>query len=426
MMKSTIDRRSLLAWGAAAAASSMTRGRLLARDSAVGANRRLRVGVMGLSRGMAHIDNYLRIEDVEVAYVCDVDRRRLAAGADRVSKQQKSKVSAVEDMRRILDDPAVDAISIAAPNFWHAPAAIVACRAGKHVYVEKPGSHNAHESLQLVATAQQYKRHVQQGVQRRSMPLYIEAIQRLRDGDIGTLRYARCWYDNARGSIGRGQVVEVPEWLNYELWQGPTPHRAYKNNLVHYIWHWHWHWGNGELGNNGVHALDIARWGMDVDVPTLVSYTGGRYHHDDDQETPDTGVAAFHFPNCGITWDHSSCLPRKNERHPFVAFYGDEGSLAITDRGYSVYDSGGKEVASEQQATSQDAHFDNFIAAIRDGASLNAEIGEAQKAALMCHYGNIAYRLGQTLHIDPQTKHVQNVEDLKHLWQREYRPSWEV
>jgi len=381
---------------------------------------------MGLSRGMVHVDNYLRIKDVDVVYVCDVDSRRLATAAERVTKGQKSKVTAVEDMRRILDDPSVDAISIAAPNFWHAPAAILACKAGKHVYVEKPGSHNAHESLQLVATAKQHKRHVQQGVQRRSMPLYIEAIQRLREGDIGTPRYARCWHDGARNSIGRGKTVEVPEWLNYELWQGPTPHRPYKDNLVHYNWHWFWHWGNGELGNNGVHGLDIAGWGMDVNVPTRVSYTGGRYHYEDDQETPDTGVAVFDFPTGGITWDGSSCHSRKHEQHSFVTFYGDKGSLAIDDRGYVVYDAAGKEVVNEKQPTSQEPHFDNFIAAIREDAKLNAEIGEAQKAALMCHYGNIAYRLGETLHVDPETKRVTNVDDFGALWQREYRSGWEV
>lgn len=422
----TFSRRRVLAWGASAMVAGATRRKAFAQDSAVGANRRIRIGVMGLNRGLAHIDNYLRIKDVEVAYVCDVDSRRLAAGAERVSKTQKTRVAAVADVRSMLDDPTVDAISIAAPNFWHAPAAILACQAGKHVYVEKPGSHNAHESLQLVATAKRHKRHVQQGVQRRSMPLYIEAVQRLRDGDIGRLRYARCWYDSARGSIGRGQTTDVPNWLNYDLWQGPIPHRPYKDNLVHYKWHWRWHWGNGELGNNGVHALDIARWGMNVDVPIRVSYTGGRYHFDDDQETPDTGVAAFGFPEVGITWDGSSCHRRKHEHHSFVTFYGDAGSLAVNDRGYTVYDAEGKEVAAEQPPNLHIAHFINFIDAVRDDVRLNAEIAEAQKAALLCHYGNIAYRLGQTLHIDPTTRRVTNDVDLGSLWQREYRSGWEV
>lgn len=390
---------------------------------------RLVVGVVGLGRGKGHLSGFLGAENVEVGYVCDVDNRRLADGAKAVSAKQKDReVKGVEDFRRILEDKNVDILSIALPNFWHTPAAILACQAGKHVYVEKPGSHNPWEAEQLVAAARKHKRQVQMGNQRRSYPNLIEGIQRLREGVIGPVRFARTWYNNARKGIGKGKPAPVPEWLNWQLWQGPTPESPFKDNLVHYNWHWHWHYGGGEMANNGIHALDVARWGLGVDYPKRVTFLGGRYFFDDDQETPDSGSAVFDFGHCGASWDDSSCNPRRAEKPPFIAFYGDGGSLLMGGGNeYTVYDLNGKELHKKSGGPGGGdiPHFQNLADAIRKGTKLNSEIAEGQKSTLMCHLANIAHRTGHTLDIDQKTGRILNDPGAMKLWKREYRPGWE-
>ena len=412
------NRRAFLKTSAAATAL-VSAPAVLAREKP---NQLLRIGVMGLSRGKAHISGFLGLENTEIAYVCDVDKNRLAGGIKYAAGRQSGKEpKGVTDFRTILDDKEVDVLAIAAPNFWHTPAAILACDAGKHVYVEKPGSHNAHEARLIVQAARHHKRLVQMGNQRRSLPSFREGIEKIRAGALGTLRYARCWYDNRRGSIGRGRQVAIPQWLDWKLWQGPTPERPYKDNLVHYNWHWHWHYGGGELANNGVHALDIARWGLGVDYPERVTCNGGRYHHDDDQETPDTADATFDFGKVGISWHGSSCLQRKHEKHSFVSIYGTKGIMAFESSGYRIYDLEGKLLEENIPPFTDLPHFQNFAAGIRDGASLNAEIGDAQKSALMCHLGNMAYRSKSEVRFDPQTRQLIDNPAAGRFWRREYR-----
>ena len=394
----------------------------------IGANDRIVVAVIGLNRGRAHISGHSGVKNVEVGYVCDVDALRLAEGRKFAeSKKPGRTVTGVADFRRLLENKEVDAISIAAPNFWHAIIAIMGCQAGKHVYVEKPGSHNAFEAETLMVAAKKSGRVVQMGNQRRSYPNLIKAIQRLRDGAIGNVRFARCWYDSERGTIGVGKPAPVPATLDWKLWQGPCPEKPYVDNLVHYNWHWRWHYGGGELANNGIHYLDLARWGLGVDHPRRVTLLGGRYHFKDDQETPDSGVVAFDFGHCGASWDFSSCHPRKQEKLPAVIFYGDKGSLSISaGNDYVVYDLAGKEVEKTPTARGSDApHFQNFADAIREGKKLNSPVTECQKSTMLCHLGNIAFRTGHVLEVDPQTGRIQNDAAANKLWKREYRSGWE-
>lgn len=421
-MNTTTSRRTFLK-NTTAASIALGAAPFIARSADSAANR-LRVGVIGLGRGSAHVQALKEITDAEIAYICDVDDARLAGASKYVEKLQ-TPAKTVKDFRRILDDKNVDAITIAMPNHWHAPATILACSAGKHVYVEKPGSHNAREGELMVEAARKNKRVVQMGNQRRSWPGVIEAVEKLRSGIIGKVFSARCWYSASRPSIGRGKPAPIPAGLDYSLWQGPAPERPYVDNLVHYNWHWRWHWGGGELANNGIHALDVARWGLGVEVPSRITCNGGRYHFDDDQETPDTTFAAFHFGDRAILWDNSSCNPRGSDKLPFVEWYGDKGTLAQIGNGYKVYDPKGNVIGEGTGSGAEKLHFDNFVRAIRGEAKPNSEIAVGQTSTLLCHLGNIAYRTGRTIQFDPEKRKIIGDKDAEKLWGREYRRGWE-
>jgi predicted dehydrogenase len=386
---------------------------------------KLVVGVMGLGRGGDHVKALQQISNVEIAYLADINDERIAKLQKAAFATAEKPPKAVKDFRRVLDDKNVDALFIAAPNHWHAPATIMACAAGKHVYVEKPGSHNAREGELMVAAARKHNRVVQMGNQRRSWPGVIEAIEKLKSGVIGEVRSARSWYNNARASIGRGKPVPVPANLDYALWQGPAPERPYVDNLIPYNWHWRWHWGGGELANNGPHALDVARWGLGVDYPTRVACTGGRYHFNDDQETPDTTFASYDFGGKGLSWDGASCTPRGGENLAFVTWYGDGGSLEQIGAGYKVLDSKGKEIGQGTGPGGDKGHVENFLQAIRGDAKPNSEIAVGQASVLLCHLGNIAYRTSHTLRFDPLARKIIGDVDVEKFWSREYRPGWE-
>jgi predicted dehydrogenase len=425
-----ITRRGFLqrtsALTAGAAAWSVARS----LRAAPGPNDKVRVAILGCNgRGMNHIAAYLSLPNAEIACICDVDSRALERGLNAVAKSQPKKPKGVKDLRRVLDDPDIDAVSIAMPDHWHAPAAIMACAAGKHVYVEKPGSHNGQESEWLVAAARKYRRQVQMGNQRRSWPWVREAIQALRDGELGQLYFARAWYTNHRASIGRGKLAPVPAWLDYSLWQGPAPEHPFQDNVIHYKWHWFWRWGTGELGNNGVHAIDLARWGLGVDLPRRVTCGGNRYHYHDDWETPDVYVATFDFGDKGIVWEGQSCDPRGFEGEGFgVNFYGEKGSMTLGSSAkiYDLKNKLAREIPGKiEGGLSSDAvHFANFLDGIREGKPLHSEIEDGQKSTLLCHLGNVAWRAGRTVNFDPSTRAITGDDAAAALWQREYREGW--
>lgn len=409
--------------------------------------REIKVAVMGVaSRGKALATAFAAAKDCEVTYLCEVDSRYVE-GALEVVKPYQTRVPKVEkDVRKVLEDKEVDVLAIAAPDHWHAPAAIMALQGGKHVYVEKPCSHNPQEGEWLVQAARKYGGKVQMGNQRRSWSQVQACIQDIHAGLIGRVYYANAWYVNNRQPIGRGKNVPVPRELDFELWQGPAPRKPYQDNLHPYNWHWFWHWGTGESLNNGTHFLDLMRWGLQVDYPSLVVSTGGRYHYQDDWETPDTQMISLDFPGGKtMTWESRSCNTMPiHEDSAGITFYGDGGSIVLgSGNAYTVYDNDRrpKEIKKVTEAMSKEAnpdaqntygpglkydigHIENFLASIRDGVPLNSEITGGQKSVLLCQLGNIAYRTKSALHIDSSNGHILNNTEAQQYWGRDYAPGW--
>lgn len=388
-------------------------------------NERIVVAVMGLSRGQSLAITFHQQPNCVVKYVCDPDRRRAEAVAKELANRGGNP-QALIDFRKSLDDREVDALVIAAPDHWHAPAGIMACAAGKHVYVEKPCSHNPAEGEMLVAAARKYNRVVQMGNQRRSWPAIREAMERLREGVIGQVVVSRAWYTAQRGSIGRLRPAPVPDWLDWELWQGPAPRVPYREGIVHYNWHWFWHWGTGEIGNNGVHCIDLSRWGLGVDYPEVVTSGGGKLFFDDDQETPDNQVVTYLFGRKMIIFECRNWHRRGFEGEMFGAsFYGDGGTLVVVGSGYRIYDRQDKLVEEKSGPSSDAVHIANFLAAIRGLEQPNSEILEGHKSTLLCHLGAIAHRVGRVLRCRPEDGHIVNDPEAAALWTREYEPGWE-
>lgn len=409
----------------------------------VGANEKIRASVMGVnSRGNALAQNFAYQKQCDVLHICDVDSRTIEKCISNVQKVQDVKCKGFGDFRRSLEDNDIDVMVIATPDHWHAPAALLAMQAGKHVYLEKPCSHNPREGEILVEAASRYKQIVQMGNQRRSFPNVIEAISELKKGVIGRPYFGKGWYTNNRESIGIGKEAAVPNWLNWNLWQGPAPRKNYKDNIVHYNWHWMWNWGTGEALNNGTHMVDLLRWGMGVDYPTKVSSNGGRFRYQDDWETPDTQVISYDFAEgVSMTWEGRSCNGKNIEGSSVGSmFYGEQGSLLLNGgNSYTIFDLNGnvvKEVKDDgaidarnkaNPAQNLDAlHIQNLFNSIRDGETLRAGIDSGHKSTLLVQLGNIAQRAGNSLDIDPKTGHILNDKKAKRLWSRDYEKGWEM
>ncbi len=411
----------------------------------VGANDRINLAMIGVnSRGKSMSGTFAGQKNANVTCICDVDERAIpkaikAAMEVNPAITQKSE----KDCRKVLEDKTIDAIYIATPDHWHAPLTIMGCQAGKHVYVEKPVSHNPHEGELAIAAARKYNRVVQMGAQRRSAPILTQGIEQLRNGIIGRVYMAKTWYTNARKSTFLTPGT-VPTWLDYDLWQGPAPRVPYKDGLIHYNWHWFWHWGTGEALNNGTHEVDVALWGLGVDFPTRVTSVGGRYHFKDDWETPDTQVVSMDFPGrISLVWESRSSNGRKIEgADRGIIFYGENGSLDTGDDSYKVYDLNGKlvsEVKSESaepnnlqgrntaspSLTMDSLHAADFLDAIRNNRRPNCDVETGYKSVLAMQLGNISWRVGRDLNIDPENGHIIKDPDAQKLWSRTYEKGWE-
>ncbi len=399
--------------------------------------------VMGTySRGAYLAECFAKLPNAEVAYICDVEEQAIANGLKPFANAAK-KPAVIKDIRELVKKTDFDALIIAAPDHWHAPAAILGVTHGKHVYVEKPCGHNAREGEWLVAAMQKYpKQLIQMGNQRRSFPNLIEAVRLVKeDKIIGDPYFGKSWYANNRKPIGIGKKIPVPATLDFDLWQGPAPRRHYKDNLVHYNWHWFWHWGTAETCNNGTHEIDCCRWFLDVDFPTKVTSSGGRYAYQDDWETPDTQVASFEFgTKKAITWEGRSCnnFPVEGAGRGF-SIYGENGTLVNKGNDdYRIYDKDNKLIKEVKGGGGNDAsnpvsasgnldfyHFDNFVKSVKGEAKLTSPIDEGHKSNLLCHLANIAQRTGRTLNCNPQNGHILNDKAAMKLWGRQYEKGWE-
>ncbi|AGA25325.1 Gfo/Idh/MocA family protein [Singulisphaera acidiphila] len=400
--------------------------------SAAGADETLKVGLIGCGgRGLGLLKDFAALKGVEIAYVCDPDRLRVGAASAGAKLMGQATPKVVDDFRRVLDDKAVDAVIVATPDHWHAPAAILACDAGKHVYVEKPCCHNFREGQLLVAAAKRSGRVVQHGTQSRSNGFVAHAIQLLHDGLIGKVVVAKAINVQRRADIGHGSPGTPPPHFDYDLWVGPAPFVPYQSNRHHYTWHWWYDFGTGDMGNDGVHELDIARWGLGVEThPSTVASVGGKYVFDDDQQFPDTQYVLFEYPGDGKPGHRqqlvfemriwSAYQPEGFENGNI--FYGTDGWMVLSKSGtIKVFDRKGRPRPIEGTPAKLPDHSQDFVNAIREGRRPTAEIGVGFISTALCHLGNISTRVGRTLHIDPASEQIVGDDEAARLLQRSYR-----
>ena len=406
----------------------------------MGANNKLNIAIMGVhGRGNYLAQKFAEAKNTEITYICDVDSKVLEKTVKLINRKTGKKPKAEKDIRKVLEDKTVDVVVIAAPDHWHAPAAIMALQAGKHVYVEKPCCQNPHEGELLVAAQKKYGKVVQMGNQQRSAYESIEAIKLIHEGIIGDTYYGKAWYAANRGSIGHGKPIAVPKSLDWDLWQGPAPRKEYKDNFVHYNWHWFRNWGTGELLNNGLHEIDVCRWALDVEYPERIASQGGRYHFKDDWEFYDTQVASFDFKEGKtITWEGRSC-----NQYPFYgrgrgsSIHGTKGTVILDRNGYEIYNKDNKLIKEAKTGTANATmntvgggdldglHITNFLNAIRNGEKQHSPIDQGAISTKICLTGNIAQTVNRTLNIDTSTGKIINDEEAMKMWGREYEKGWE-
>jgi predicted dehydrogenase len=396
----------------------------------VGPNDTLRLAVCGVrGRGMEHIEGFGHLKDVRITTICDIDLNVTGPAKKAIAKRYGSEPKIVQDIRRVLDDKSIDAISIATPNHWHALATIWACQAGKDVYVEKPVSHNVSEGRRMVEAARRYERIVQTGTQCRSHKGIQDAIDFLRSGKLGQIYMAKGLCYKPRGSIGHKDNAPIPAGVDYDVWLGPAPMRPFNPNRFHYNWHWFWDTGNGDIGNQGIHQMDLARWGLGKnELPKAVLASGGRFGYSDDGQTPNTLNVGFEFDDCELQFEVRGLITNDEAKVKIGdIFYGTEGILAITSyESWQVFFGHGLQKGPGGRGGGD--HFDNFLKAVkaRDPKLLNADIEQGHLSSAYCHLGNIAYRLGRKLHVNSSTESFVNDPEADAMLTREYRAPYVV
>jgi len=420
----------------------MNRRYFLAALSAVSARRavaagdKLTIACMGVRGRAGHLlRGFLDLPDVEVAMLCDIDSRLLPAAAKLVQDKKGKAPRTTGDFRRALDDKSIDALVVGTPDHWHALPTILACQAGKHVYVEKPCSHNVREGQVMLAAARKHNRVVQVGIQSRSGRHFAEACEYIRSGALGKVVLARGWEASRQRSTGRPADTAVPAGVDYDLWLGPAPKRPFNPNRFHYNWHWFWDYGNGDIGNQGVHEMDICRWGLNLNtLPRRVVSTGGKFVYQDDQETPNTQSATFDYGGVQIQFEVRGLLSHPDGALEFRGnntigntFYGADGFLSIDANGYQIFKGEKHELVKEVKLTENiwdtRPHFNNFIAAVRSRRheDLTCDIEQGHLSAALCHLANISYRTGRSLRFDSAKETFVNDADANKLLTREYR-----
>ena len=408
--------------------------------SILGANDHINCAIIGVrSRAKAHVMAINRDKNAKIIYSCDVDDVILKEHNEWCQKEIGYIPKNEKDFRKVLEDKDVDAVFIATPEHWHAPMAIMALQAGKHVYVEKPCSHNPYENELLVEAQKKYGKKVQMGNQQRSAKTSISAVKDIKEGIIGNVYKGEAYYSNNRGSIGTGNVIEVPKTLDWELWQGPAVREKYKDNVHPYNWHWFRNWGTGEIHNNGTHEIDICRWALGVDLPETVTSFGGKYTYDDDWEFVDNQQVTYTFPGDKfLTWTgHSRGIMKPDRPGRGSTIYGSKGSIMLDRNFYRLFDLQGNLIKEELEGGTSETtntrgegqldvnHIHNFFAGIREDKNLNSDIRDASVSTMLCHLGNMAQDAGEALKIDSSTGKVLNNAKAMESWKRTYAAGWE-
>lgn len=408
----------------------------------LGANDRINIGIIGIgSRGHDHIQEFARQPGCGITALCDVSEEARNRGAARVQEKLGYKPRLYGDLRRMLEEREIDAVSIATPDHWHALATILACQAGKDIYVEKPASHNIWEGCRMVEAARKFGRMVQVGSQSRSIRHKIRAVQLLHEGAIGKIYLAKGICYKRRNSIGHTPEAPVPAGLDWNLFRGPAAMVPFSANRYRYNWHWFWDTGGGDIANQGAHEMDIARWGLGKQgLPKSVFCTGGKYVYDDDQETPNTQTAVFDYGDAKLVFEVRGLATNSEAEIPVVdnnivgnLFFGSEGYMVIDLVGFRVYHGRTREKVldgklAEQSPFDTGTHITSFLSAVRtrDPRHLTADIQTGCTSAVLCHLANISYRVGRALAFDAERLAFPSDSEANALLTRPYRPPFVV